>query len=78
MTKKRLAIFPNLSKEKVCIALPEIVDLCRDWGMEPVLPKYVAEGYNCPAYDKSDPDSLRTLSRRKLRATVLYYRWHVI
>lgn len=62
MTKKRLAIFPNLSKEKVCIALPEIVDLCRDWGMEPVLPKYVAEGYNCPAYDKSDPDSLRTLS----------------
>ena len=43
MEAKRLGIFPNLSKEKVCIALPEFVELCKDWRLIPVLPESVAE-----------------------------------
>ena len=42
MKAKRLGIFPNLSKEKVQIALPEFVEMCRDWGLEPLLPEDVA------------------------------------
>lgn len=33
MQKKRLGIFPNLGKENVRIALPEFVQLCKDWGL---------------------------------------------
>ena len=56
MEAKRLGIFPNLSKEKVCIALPEFVELCKDWRLIPVLPESVAE-----AYCESDPQSLQKL-----------------
>ena len=45
MQKKRLGIFPNLGKENVRIALPEFVQLCKDWGLEPVLPVEVAQQY---------------------------------
>lgn len=61
MEAKRLGIFPNLSKENVCIALPEFVQLCRDWGLVPVLPEAVAAEYNCDAYCESRPQSLQTL-----------------
>ena len=61
MEAKRLGIFPNLSKEKVCIALPEFVELCKDWRLIPVLPESVAEQYECEAYCESDPQSLQRL-----------------
>ena len=61
MEAQRLGIFPNLSKEKVCIALPELVDLCKDWRLIPVLPDSVAEQYECEAYCESNPQSLQRL-----------------
>lgn len=61
MKAKRLGIFPNLSKENVCIALPEFVQLCRYWGLEPVLPYAVAGQYNCSAYDENKILTLKTL-----------------
>lgn len=61
MEAKRLGIFPNLSKEKVCIALPEFVELCKDWRLIPVLPESVAEQYECEEYCESDPQSLQRL-----------------
>lgn len=61
MEAKRLGIFPNLSKENVCIALPEFVQLCKDWGLAPVLPEAVAAEYDCAAYCESSPQSLKTL-----------------
>ena len=61
MEAKRLGIFPNLSKEKVCIALPEFVELCKDWRLIPVLPESVAEQYDCEAYCESNPQSLQRL-----------------
>ena len=61
MEAKRLGIFPNLSKEKVCIALPEFVELCKDWRLIPVLPESVAEQYECEAYCESKPQSLQKL-----------------
>ena len=61
MEAKRLGIFPNLSKEKVCIALPEFVELCKDWRLIPVLPESVAEQYECEAYCESNPQSLQKL-----------------
>ena len=61
MEAKRLGIFPNLSKEKVCIALPEFIELCKDWRLIPVLPESVAEQYECEAYCESKPQSLQKL-----------------
>ena len=61
MEAKRLGIFPNLSKEKVCIALPEFVELCKDWRLIPVLPESVADQDECEAYCESDPQSLQRL-----------------
>lgn len=61
MEAKRLGIFPNLSKEKVCIALPEFVELCKDWRLIPVLPESVAAQYECEAYCESNPQSLQRL-----------------
>ena len=61
MEAKHLGIFPNLSKEKVCIALPEFVELCKDWRLIPVLPESVAEQYECEAYCESNPQSLQKL-----------------
>ena len=52
MKAKRLGIFPNLSKEKVHIALPEFVAMCRDWGLEPLLPEDVAGEFGCGGFDK--------------------------
>ena len=52
MKAKRLGIFPNLSKEKVQIALPEFVEMCRDWGLEPLLPEDVAGEFGCGGFDK--------------------------
>ena len=61
MQKKRLGIFPNLGKENVCIALPEFIQLCKDWGLEPVLPVDVAQQYGVSSYNKSEPQTLKTL-----------------
>lgn len=61
MKRKRLGIFPNLSKENVCIALPEFVQMCRDWGLEPVLPGAVAQQYECVGYDEARTLTLKTL-----------------
>lgn len=61
MKRKRLGIFPNLSKENVCIALPEFVQMCRDWGLEPVLPDAVAQQYECAGYDEARTLTLKTL-----------------
>ena len=61
MQKKRLGIFPNLGKENVCIALPEFIQLCKDWGLEPVLPEEVAQQYGVSSYNKSEPQTLKTL-----------------
>ncbi len=61
MKRKRLGIFPNLSKENVCIALPEFVQMCRDWGLEPVLPGAVAQQYECAGYDEAKTLTLKTL-----------------
>lgn len=61
MKKKRLGIFPNLGKENVCIALPEFIQLCKDWGLEPVLPVDVAQQYGVSSYNKSEPQTLKTL-----------------
>ena len=61
MQKKRLGIFPNLGKENVRIALPEFVQLCQDWGLEPVLPEEVAQQYGVSSYNKSEPQTLKTL-----------------
>lgn len=61
MEAKRLGIFPNLGKENVCIALPEFVQLCKDWGLVPVLPESVAADYDCASYCESQPLTLQTL-----------------
>lgn len=61
MKVKRLGIFPNLGKEKVRIALEEFVSLCREWGMEPVLPAEAAAEFDCSAYDVRDAASLAIL-----------------
>ena len=61
MEAKRLGIFPNLGKENVCIALPEFVEMCKDWGLNPVLPEAVAEKYNCEAYSEAQELTLKTL-----------------
>ncbi len=61
MKAKRLGIFPNLSKENVCIALPEFVELCKDWGLQPVLPDTVAQQYDCEGYVETQPQTLQTL-----------------
>ncbi len=59
--KLRLGIFPNLDKEKVRIALPEFLDMCRNWGIEPVLPQEHAEEYGAMSFTITDEESLRTL-----------------
>ena len=61
MEAKRLGIFPNLSKENVCIALPEFVEMCKDWGLAPVLPEAVAAQYDCDAYSENEELTLKTL-----------------
>lgn len=59
---KYLGVFPNLNKENVCIALPEFIELCRNWGLEPILPKSVAANYHCLEYDLCDKDTLKHFS----------------
>lgn len=60
MKRKRLGIFPNLSKENVCIALPEFVQMCRDWGLGGAADA-VAQQYECAGYDDSKTLTLKTL-----------------
>lgn len=58
---KKLGIFPNTGKEKVRIALPEIISMCRSWGMEPLLPEEAAGSYGCSAFCPQDRDSVSLL-----------------
>lgn len=58
---KRLGVFPNLDKENVRIAMPEFIAMCRDWGLEPVLPVEYAEDYGCEAYDLTNSVSIENL-----------------
>lgn len=57
----RLGIFPNLDKDKVRIAVPEILDMCRNWGIVPLMPKAVAEEFGCEAYDLQREKSISSL-----------------
>lgn len=61
MEAKRLGIFPNLGKENVCIALPEFVEMCKDWGLNPVLPEAVAARHGCEAYNEAAEETLQSL-----------------
>ena len=57
----RLGIFPNLDKEKVHIALPEILSMCKDWGLNPLLPMDIAKEYGCDGYDVNQPATLLSM-----------------
>ena len=70
MKAKRLGIFPNLSKEKVHIALPEFIAMCRDWGLEPLLPEDVAAEYGCGGFDKESIIGMRNDYLQPLDAAV--------
>ena len=61
MEAKRLGIFPNMTKEKVCADLQIFVDLCREQGLVPLLPKEICTEYNCEGYDLQDVEALRKL-----------------
>lgn len=61
MKARRLGIFPNMSKEKVRIALPEFVEMCKDWNLQPLLPERVAAEYACDAYDESKALTLKSM-----------------
>lgn len=61
MTIKRLGIFPNMGKEKVCAALPEFLSMCRECGIAPVLPCSIAADYGCASYALNDSEQLSNL-----------------
>lgn len=61
MTAKRLGIFPNMTKEKVCADLQLVVDLCREQGLVPLLPQEICAEYQCEGYDLQDVEALRKL-----------------
>lgn len=61
MKAKRLGIFPNMTKEKVRADLRNFVELCREQGLVPLLPKELCEEYNCEGYDLLNADALRSL-----------------
>lgn len=61
MEAKRLGIFPNMTKEKVSTELQIVVNLCREQGLVPVLPKEICAEYNCEGYDLHNLDVLRSL-----------------
>ena len=58
---KRLGIFPNMTKEKVRANLQNFVALCREQGLEPVLPMDICQEYNCECYDINNEEALRSL-----------------
>lgn len=60
MKAKRLGIFPNMTKEKVCVELQKFVELCREQGLVPVLPKEISEDYQCEGYDLQSVDALQS------------------
>ena len=70
MKAKRLGIFPNLSKENVYIALPEFVEMCRDWGLEPLLPEDVAREFGCAGFDKESITGMHNDYLQSLDAAV--------
>ena len=61
MTIKRLGIFPNMGKEKVCSALPEFLAMCQECGIDPVLPQHICGQYDYKGYDLSQSEQLREL-----------------
>ena len=59
---KRLGIFPNTGKNRVCEALPNFVALCREQGLEPVLPSHLLlPDQGCATYVLDEQDSLQQL-----------------
>jgi len=58
---KRLGIFPNLDKENVRIAMPDILSMCSNWGLVPLMPIEVAKEYGCDGYDVKQPATLLSL-----------------
>lgn len=58
---KRLGIFPNMGKEKVCAALPDFLGECRECGIEPVLPQNIAGEYGCSGYYPARQDDLKAM-----------------
>lgn len=61
MKAKRLGIFPNMTKEKVCAELQKFVELCREQGLVPLLPKDICDEYQCEGYDLQNADALQSL-----------------
>lgn len=57
----RLGVFPNLDKENVRIAMPEFIAMCRNWNLNPIMPKEYAADYGCDAYDVELPATLLSL-----------------
>ena len=58
---KRLGVFPNLDKENVRIAMPEFIAMCKDWGLNPIMPVDAAETYGCDSYNVQQAATLATL-----------------
>lgn len=58
---KRLGVFPNLDKENVRIAMPDVLSMCSNWGLTPLMPLEVAKEYGCDAYDVKQPSTLLSL-----------------
>jgi len=57
-----LGIFPNMQIEKVRATLPQVVKLCRNYGIEPLLPHDLAAVYGTESYDKHNCGGLGCLS----------------
>ena len=58
---KRLGVFPNTGKENVLNALPDFLDMCRNHGLNPLLPIDLAKDYGCDAFDVEQPATLISL-----------------
>ena len=57
----RFGIFPNLDKENVRLALPEILRRCQSWGLEIYMPVEAAVEYGCPGFDVERPETMEPL-----------------
>ena len=61
MKAKRLGIFPNMTKEKVRTNLQNFVSLCKEQGLEPLLPMDICDAFQCEGFSQTDEAALRSL-----------------
>ncbi len=59
--RMRLGIFPNLDKEKVRLALPDFINTCREWDLEPLLPSDLQVDFECAAFDRNNTTEVESL-----------------